>query len=102
MDPLIKSPAEILGQELDAALRGAPFFVSNPLRKFEAALNVWIGSVEARLRALDKMPSAESLRTLLDPAVAAARTPRCICHGDYESQFCPVHRKKQCGDCSDV
>jgi hypothetical protein len=85
MDPSTKTPAELLGQELERALASAPLFVSKPLRKFEAALNLWIGSVEARLAMQQKIPSPEVVRVL-------TAAPQCICPDGAQSQLCPVHR----------
>lgn len=87
--------------QLAETIRTLPIFMRPQLAPILGDLHKWVDSVESRLtliegqqRAIDKMPSAESLAVLVS-------APACICPAGASSQFCPVHKGAKCEDCVD-
>lgn len=85
MDPT-KSASNNLLAEISRQRRTLPIFLAPRLAPLLDLVETWVQSVEARLCAIDKMPSIESLKILntpaaqLSPAVAAAMA-RADCKG---------------------
>ncbi len=77
--------AEILTRELRQKVATLPIFIRPHLGDVLGMLDDWIQSVEARIAALQKMPSAEALRVLTNEIqcgltaeqIAARQRPTC-------------------------
>jgi hypothetical protein len=65
MDRINMTAAEIFRDELQARTRTLPLFLRPQLGAILGMLDMWVASVEARLAALQKMPSAAVLNALI-------------------------------------
>lgn len=88
-------PADVLRLEIKALNDSLPIFLRPKVSPVLAYLDVWIQSVEARLRALDKMPSAQAI------AMLNAAPPITEDEAAKEHRRAALAARGQCEDCEE-
>jgi hypothetical protein len=97
MDRINMTPAEILRDELNIKTRTLPVFLRPQLGPVLGMLDMWVASVEARVAALQKMPSAEVLAVLVQDAADAGVGNGAL---DIEAKrIAKMHARVNCTEC---